>query len=74
VMIFFSWRIIWHLRSIDKLTSDKCPQCGNQMIRIKRTAFQRSIGKMIPNRKLYCKKCRWQGIRLKPNEPQPSDH
>lgn len=74
VVLFFSWRIIWHLRSLDKLTSDECPRCGNHLIRIKRTSFQRTIGKVVPHRKLHCKKCRWQGIRLKPNEPELEEY
>lgn len=68
VVIFAFWRITWHLRSIDRFTSQKCPRCGNELIRVKRSSFQRTIGKILPNRQFHCKKCRWQGMRLKPIE------
>ena len=68
VVAFIFWRVVWHLRSIDRFTSEECPRCGNQLIRVKRSAFQRTLGKIVPNRKFHCKKCRWQGIRLKPLE------
>lgn len=72
-ILFIIWRILWRIRDIERFNSTDCPKCGYPLSRIKRTSFQRLISKILPIRRFYCKKCRWKGLRIKPNDTIPLD-
>lgn len=59
-------RIRWRIRRSERFTATDCPKCNYPLSRIKRTEFQRMISNILPIRRLFCKKCRWKGTRIKP--------
>ncbi len=58
-------RIRWRLRRSDTFTSINCPKCNYPLVRIKRTLWQRRLSAFLPIRRLFCKKCKWKGLRIK---------
>lgn len=58
-------RIRWRMRRSDVLTSMHCPKCSYPLVRIKRTTTQHYISMILPLRRLFCKKCKWSGVRIK---------
>lgn len=66
-------RIRWRLRNSERLTNTHCPSCSFPLSRIKRKNWQRSVSKLMPFRRFYCKRCNWKGLRIKSNENIPLD-
>lgn len=70
-MLLVLWRLLFRLRATERFTSTHCPKCDYPLSRIKRTNVQRMFSKIVPVRKFYCKRCRWNGLRIKPYKPIP---
>lgn len=66
-------RLRWRLRNSERLTSTHCPTCSFPLSRIKRKNWQRSISRLMPFRRFYCKRCDWKGLKIKSNENVPLD-
>lgn len=65
LFLIIVWRILWRFRKSAKLKTYTCPKCSNPLVRIHRKGWQKALSKMLPVRRLYCRKCNWRGLRLK---------
>jgi|AntRauTorcE11898_2_1112593.scaffolds.fasta_scaffold09989_2 hypothetical protein len=67
------WRIIWRFRKSARMKTYSCPRCSQPLVRIHRKGWQKAMSKVMPIRRLYCRKCGWRGLRLKEVDNTPMD-
>jgi hypothetical protein len=59
-------RIRWQLMHAPSLTTSNCPDCGGEMHRVHRHAFDRWISLYVPVYRYRCsnRECEWAGLRV----------
>lgn len=73
VVLLVLWRILWRIRKSPKFKTNTCPRCSQPLVRIHRKGWQKAVSKVLPLRRLYCRKCGWRGLRFKEVSSIPSD-
>ncbi len=64
---FVALRARWQFLHAARYTERVCPVCGGPIVRVRRSEWQRIMGKVffLPTRKYQCRnpECRWTGLR-----------
>jgi len=62
---FLGWRIRYRLMRTPRFVLKKCPVCGNSISRRHRRRLGHLVNYFIPIGRYHCKKCNWDGWRIR---------
>ena len=66
VGLLLAWLVVRRWLEPLRQASEKCPRCGADLRRIRRTRTDRMLSLVVPVRRFRCRNeaCHWEGLRL----------
>jgi hypothetical protein len=66
VGLLLAWLVVQRLLKPLRQSSGRCPRCGSDLRRIRRTRADRLLSIAVPVRRFRCSNevCHWEGLRL----------